>query len=60
MSRNLCLVGMMGVGKSTVASLLGERMGRRVADTDDEIRGWTGRSIPELFAEHGEAGFREL
>jgi shikimate kinase len=60
MSRNLCLVGMMGVGKSTVAALLGERLGRRVADTDDEIRGWTGRSIPELFMEHGEAGFREL
>lgn len=42
MSRNLCLVGMMGVGKSTVATLLGDRLGRRVADTDDEIRRWTG------------------
>lgn len=60
MSRNLCLVGMMGVGKSTVAAELGDRLGRRVADTDDEIRGWTKRSIPELFAEHGEPGFREL
>ncbi len=60
MSRNLCLAGMMGVGKSTVARALGEWLERRVADTDDEIRGWTGRSIPELFAEHGEQGFREL
>jgi shikimate kinase len=60
MSRNLCLVGMMGAGKSTVAALLGERLGRRVADTDDEVRGWTGRSIPELFMEHGEPGFREF
>lgn len=60
MSHNLCLVGMMGAGKSTVAALLGERLGWRVADTDDEIRGWTGRSIPELFMEHGEPGFREL
>jgi len=60
MSRNLCLVGMMGVGKTTVATLLADRLGRRVADTDQEIRRWTGRSIPELFMEHGEAGFRDL
>ena len=60
MSRNICLVGMMGAGKSTVAELVGARLGRLVADTDDEIRGWSGRSIPEIFAEHGEPGFREL
>lgn len=60
MSRNLCLFGMMGTGKTTVARILGQRLGRRVADTDDEIRRWTGRSIPELFAEHGEDGFRDL
>lgn len=60
MSHNVCLVGMMGVGKSTVATLVGDRLGRRVADTDDEIRAWTGASIPELFAAHGEAGFRDL
>ena len=60
MSRNLCLVGMMGVGKTTVATLLAERLGRRVADTDQEIRRWTGRSIPELFMQHGEPGFRDL
>jgi shikimate kinase len=60
MSRNLCLVGMMGAGKTTVAAVLGRRLGRRVADTDDEIRRWTRRSIPELFADHGEAGFRDL
>ena len=60
MSRNVCLVGMMGVGKSTVATLVGDRLGRRVADTDEEIRRWTGASIPELFESKGEAGFREL
>lgn len=60
MSRNLCLSGMMGAGKSTVAALLGERLGRRVADSDVELRRWTGRSIPELFEAHGEAGFRDL
>ena len=60
MSRNLALHGMMGAGKSTVAVLLGERLGRRVADTDEELRSWTGRSIPELFAAYGETGFRDL
>ena len=60
MSRNLCLTGMMGAGKTTVAHVLGQRLGRRVVDTDDELRRWTGRSIPELFADHGEPGFRDL
>lgn len=60
MSRNIALHGMMGAGKSTVAIMLADRLGRRVADTDEELRNWTGRSIPELFEAHGEAGFREL
>ncbi|MTV25555.1 shikimate kinase [Nitriliruptoraceae bacterium ZYF776] len=60
MSRNLALYGMMGVGKSTVGRALARRLGRRFADTDEELRRWSGRSIPELFAEHGEDGFRDL
>ncbi len=60
MSRNLCLIGMPGVGKTRVAEVLGRRLGRRIADTDTEIARWTGRSIPELFDDHGEAGFRRL
>lgn len=60
MSRNVCFIGMPGSGKSTVAGIVGRRLGRRTADTDDELRRWTGRSIPELFEAHGEAGFRSL
>ena len=60
MSRNVCLTGMPGVGKSTVAEIVGDRLGRRVADTDQEIERWTGRTIPELFESEGEAGFRAL
>lgn len=60
MSRSIALVGMMGAGKTTIATLLGERLGRGVVDTDVEVRAWTGRSIPELFAEVGETGFRDL
>lgn len=58
--RNLALFGMMGAGKSTVGAEVARRLGRRFADTDAEIERWSGRSIPELFAAHGEAGFRQL
>lgn len=54
------LYGMMGAGKSTVAGLVASRLGRTAVDTDDEIVRWTGRTIPQLFAERGESGFREL
>lgn len=60
MSRNLVLLGMMGVGKSTVAALLGERLGRQVVDTDTEVERIAGRSIASIFAEEGEAAFRRL
>jgi shikimate kinase len=59
-SRNLVLYGMMGVGKTTVGRAVADRLGRRFADTDEELVRWTGRSIPELFAAHGEPGFRDL
>lgn len=58
MSRNIALMGMMGAGKSTIAGLLGHRLGRRVVDTDEEIERWRGISIPEIFAQEGEAAFR--
>ena len=60
MSRSICLSGMMGAGKTTVAEVLGRRLGRGVVDTDAEIERWTGRSVAEIFAEDGEVAFREL
>jgi shikimate kinase len=60
MSRSLCLSGMMGAGKTTVAEVLGRRLGRSVVDTDREIERWTGRSVAEIFADGGEAAFRDL
>jgi shikimate kinase len=52
------LVGMMGAGKSTVGRRLAGRLGRRFVDTDAEIERSAGRSVREIFAEEGEAGFR--
>jgi shikimate kinase len=58
--QHLVLVGLMGSGKSTVARLLGERLGRRVLDTDSLIEERTGRSVREIFSADGEDAFRDL
>lgn len=57
---HVVLVGMMGVGKSSLAKRIGRALGRPVLDTDAEIVARTGRSIPEIFAADGEAAFRDL
>jgi shikimate kinase len=56
----LLLVGMMGAGKSTVGRLVARSLGWRFRDLDDEIERESGASVPELFAERGEVGFRAL
>jgi len=50
----------MGSGKTTVGGLLGARLGCEFVDLDDRIETAAGRSIAEVFAERGEAAFREL
>ncbi len=54
----LALTGMMGSGKSTVARLLGARLGRQVISTDTMLESRFGKAIPRIFAEDGEAAFR--
>ena len=54
------LVGMMGVGKSTVAARLAARLGRAFLDTDREVERVAGRTIAEIWEEDGEALFRGL
>lgn len=53
------LTGFMGAGKSTVGRLLATQLGWKFLDLDQEIERATGQSIAALFAEHGEAAFRE-
>ncbi len=50
----------MGAGKSTLGPVLAARLGRDFVEVDAHIQKRTGRSIPELFSERGEAAFREL
>jgi len=59
-ARSIVLVGMMGVGKSTVGRRLAARLHLPFVDADHEIEvAHAGMTIPEIFAEHGEPYFRE-
>jgi shikimate kinase len=53
------LVGYRGTGKTTVAGLLAGRLGWEWADADALLEVRHGRSIRQVFAEEGEAGFRD-
>jgi shikimate kinase len=57
---NLYLVGMMGVGKSSVGRPLAQALGYRFIDADITLEQTSGLSIPQIFAEAGEEGFRSL
>jgi shikimate kinase len=57
-SRSIVLVGMMGVGKSSIGRRLAARLGVPFVDADTEIEKAAGMSIPDIFARHGEADFR--
>ena len=56
----LFLIGYRGSGKTTVAKLLGERLGLKFYDSDRRIQATTGKTIAEIFAEYGESGFRQI
>ena len=58
--RNIVLIGMPSCGKSTVGKLLATALGRNFVDLDEEIVKLAGISIPEIFEQSGEAGFRDF
>jgi len=57
-SRSIVLVGMMGVGKSSVGRRLAGRLAIPFVDADSEIEKAAGMSIADIFARHGEPDFR--
>ena len=57
---NIYLTGFSYTGNSTVGRILAARLGMEYVDTDELIEAEQGRSIPEIFAQDGEAVFREL
>ena len=50
----------MGTGKTTIGRAVSFRLKYQLFDSDQEIERETGRSIPEIFANEGEAHFRQL
>ncbi len=57
---HLVLVGMMGVGKSTVGRLVSAELERPLFDSDEMIEARTGRTVREIWSTDGEASFRAL
>jgi shikimate kinase len=59
-TNNIALVGYRGVGKTTVAQQLALRLGWDWIDADVEVELRAGKSIAAIFADEGEAAFRDL
>ena len=57
---NITLTGFMGTGKTVAGRRLAKRLGWRFVDVDERIEAAAGKTIPRIFAEHGEAVFRRL
>ena len=60
LDRHIALIGFMGAGKTTIGAMVAARTGRLFLDLDREIERALRRSIPELFEQQGEAGFRVI
>ena len=57
--RPIVLVGLMGAGKTSIGRRLADKMGLSFVDADQEIEAAAGKSIADIFADHGEAYFRD-
>lgn len=57
---NIALIGMPSCGKSTLAKMLADKMQRTAVELDEMIVQQAGKSIPEIFAQQGESGFRAI
>ena len=59
-NKNIILTGFMGTGKTTIGTLVAEKLEREFIDTDVLIEQRQGMGIPEIFASLGEDAFREM
>ena len=57
--RPIVLIGLMGVGKTTVGRRLAKALGLNFRDADEEVERAAGRSVSEIFDDFGEAAFRD-
>ncbi len=56
---SIVLVGLMGCGKSSIGKRLAAKLALPFIDADEEIENVAAKSIGEIFADHGEAFFRD-
>ena len=60
MKTSIALIGFMGTGKTVVGKILAEKLGKNFIEMDAVIEKNAGMSIPEIFQQNGEIGFRQL
>jgi shikimate kinase len=60
MKTSIALIGFMGVGKTAVGKVLAEKLGREFIELDSVIEKKAMKTIPEIFQQEGEIGFREI
>ena len=58
--RRIIIVGYMGAGKTTVGKALAKDTGLQFYDLDWYIEGRMRKTVPQIFAERGEDGFRRI
>lgn len=58
--RNIVLIGMPSCGKTTIGMRLAKELNMQFVDTDLEIKKLSGKTIPEIFKQCGESGFRDI
>ncbi|MDF1617021.1 shikimate kinase [Petrocella sp. FN5] len=57
---NIVLIGFMGCGKTSVTKELAKRLNLNYIDMDEKIEKAEGKTVSEIFKDHGEAYFRDL
>jgi shikimate kinase len=60
MKTSIALIGFMGTGKTAVGRVLAGKLGKQFIELDHLIEQKVGKTIPEIFQQDGEIGFREL